>query len=101
MKFSYFSGLRNTLPNLREHSWTEFVAIFGDHVEIPEKSSAALISPAEWVPGVTRSKESVLRVHFAALDLDKISDDALQTVLKILEPYEYFLHTTHSHALSS
>lgn len=101
MKFSYFSGLKNTLPNLRELPWTEFVAMFSAHLEITEKNSAALISPAEWAPGVTRSREMVLRVHFAALDLDKITDDAVAATLKILEPYQYFLHTTHSHAASN
>lgn len=100
MKFSYFSALKNTLPDTHELSWTEFVTKFSVHLEIADKSNAPLISPAEWPSGITRSKDTVLQVHFAALDLDKITDEAVTNVLKILEPYQYFLHTTHSHAAS-
>lgn len=101
MLVSCFKAVASTEPpQLKEVSWTDFVQKLSTHLELADKTKAPAISPAEWPKGISRNGKKVLRVHFAALDLDKITDDVLTAVLKILAPYQYFLHTTHSHAVS-
>lgn len=102
MLVSCFKTVSSTEPPaLQDVTWPQFVQKLNSHRELADKTKAPAISPAEWATGVSRGAAKPLRVHFAALDLDKISDDTLAGVLKILEPYQYFLHTTHSHAASS
>ncbi|MEI6791585.1 MAG: hypothetical protein WCK42_10440, partial [Myxococcaceae bacterium] len=98
MLISHFKNISDTFPRTKEKTWSEFVDEIKTHLEVSAKENATLISPAEWPEGARRSKASVLRLHFAALDLDKISDEVLSNAKQILAPYEYFLHTTYSHA---
>ncbi len=101
MLVSCFKTVSSTEPPvLKDVIWPEFVEKLSSHIELADKTKAPAISPAEWPKGISRSGTKVLRIHFAALDLDKITDDTLESVLKTLEPYQYLLHTTHSHAAS-
>jgi hypothetical protein len=95
---SHFNHVATTLPTVEEIAWDAFTEKFKQHLELPSKELAPVISPAEWPTGSRRSGKSVLRVHFAALDLDKISDELLAGVQEVLAPYRYFIHTTYSHA---
>lgn len=101
MQVSFFTKVSNPIPISQELTWVDFVEKLGSHREVADKLDASAISPAEWPKGVRRSNDKVLRVHFAALDLDKITDETLASVLKLLEPYQYLLHTTYSHAQST
>ncbi|MEI6805570.1 MAG: hypothetical protein WCK49_03575, partial [Myxococcaceae bacterium] len=101
MRFSYFTKVSSTIPILQELSWSEFVERLSSPIEVANKLDAPALSPAEWPAGARRSNDKVLRVHFAALDLDKITEAVLESVLKTLEPFQYVLHTTYSHAGSS
>jgi hypothetical protein len=95
---SNFEQIFDTIPKTENISWTDFVSRYSKHAELVSKTEAKVISPAEWPSGARRQKKRVLRVHFAALDLDKISNDILAQVEKKFDAHCYFIHTTHSHA---
>jgi hypothetical protein len=95
---SNFGRIFDNVPTAENISWTDFVTRYTKHIEIVSKTEAPAISPAEWPLGSRRERKSVVRVHFAALDLDKISDAVLEHVQKALESNRYFIHTTYSHA---
>jgi len=97
VKISKFNHLRDNLPKSTSITWPEFVNCYNKHLIVSDKEAAPLISPAEWPVGVERKKEAVLRVHFAALGLDGVSEEVVQRLREILEPYQFLLSTTWSH----
>lgn len=97
VNISKFDNIRDNLPKSQLISWSEFVGRYNKHLIVSDKEAAPLISPAEWSVGAERKKEGVLRVHFAALDLDGVSEDVVRRLREIVEPYRFLLCTTWSH----
>lgn len=98
MIISNFANVYDKTPQLQELSWEEFTRKLSQHIETDKKTDAPAISPAEWAPGEERKKSKVVRVHLAAIDLDKVSRESLKTLKAKLEPYSYVVHTTWSHS---
>lgn len=98
MFVSKFNSLYNNIPQAESLNWADFVSCYSQHLVVSKKEAAPLISPAEWPQGSERKKEAVLKVHFAALDLDGVSEEVVQRLRETLEPYDFLLCTTWSHA---
>lgn len=97
MLVSNFDSLYDNCPKAENFNWSEFVKRYSRHVEAATKTSVPAISPAEWPPGAQRKKSDVIRIHFAALDLDGVSEDTVSHICEILEPYSFLIYTTWSH----
>ncbi|MEI6806922.1 MAG: primase-helicase family protein, partial [Myxococcaceae bacterium] len=100
MLFSKFKNVYDNLPKTESISWPEFIHRYSQHIIVSTKESAPAISPAEWPAGLERKKEDVLRVHFAALDLDGVSSEVVDRLKAFLESTSYLMYTTWSHAES-
>lgn len=100
MLVSKFDSLYSKLPQSESLGWSDFIRRYSSHLIVAKKEDAPLISPAEWPRGAERNKELVLRIHFAALDLDGVSEELVQQIRKTLTPYNFLLHTTWSHPKS-
>ena len=99
-----FQHARDNRPETVEcASWEELVRLVGRHRASPSKLETPAISPAEYPPGIPRSKDNVRRVHFAMLDFDGrhkkgLTRAELQRVLEITEGTRAMLYTSWSHA---
>jgi hypothetical protein len=98
MFVSRFNDLFDKCPKPQTLSWADFVEMYGKHAVLKDKKAAALLSPAEWPVGDSERKgANVLRVHFAALDLDGVAPEIVTRIRALLEPYAYLMYTTWSH----
>lgn len=96
---SKFDSLFDKRPKPETLSWSDFVGRYGKHAVVRDKKAACLLSPAEWPANdCERKAANVLRVHFAALDLDGVAPDVVTGIRALLEPYAYLMYTTWSHA---
>lgn len=85
--------------------WDGLVQHIGPHrFDYRSKDSVPLICPAEYAPGTSRAKRNVMRVHWGALDIDRVSDADLDRILKRCADYgngqglRFLFYTTWSHA---
>ena len=85
---SLFPNEHTSIPQQRTVAgWLELGPLIGAH-RVQGTKSGPMFSPAEWTPGVAKTKANVLRVHFGVLDLDDISTEALEEVVANLKcPY--------------
>ncbi len=92
-------------------SWEELTQLLTQHKltpchPCPGKSCVFKNGPA-WVPatfgdklnnkGGRRHKKNVLTLTAGVLDFDHLSPEALEGLIKLLEPYQCLIHTSHSH----
>ncbi len=100
MFLSVFNNVYDSSPKSKEVTWSEFIRTYSQHILATKKEDVAAISPAEWPANAKRRKEDVVRVHFAALDLDGVSEKTVEQIKSILEPHSFLAHSTWSHERS-
>ena len=102
MLISYFSNIKQTLPERQEKSWSEFASYLEgcSSIRYMRKIDVPAFSPAEYPPGTHRLKSKVVAVHFGVLDLDKLDDDQMAVVNEKLKGHAHIFYTTWSHAES-
>ncbi len=99
-----FQHARDNRPETVEcASWEELVELVGGHRASPSKLETPAISPAEYPPGLPRSKKNVRRIHFAMLDFDGrhkkgLTRAELEQVLTTAAGLQAMLYTSWSHA---
>ena len=98
MIVSLFESMHQSAPYARILSWDEFSEHFDPHVfTYTRKTDVPCFSPAEYPPDTNRAASRVQRVHFGVLDLDKITDDNLTTLLEAIADTAHIFYTTWSH----
>lgn len=100
MIVSVFARAQDNVPKMRSLEWDEFVQGIGPHREtaVTDKRQLPAFSPAEWIPGTTKLKCNVIRVHFGVLDLDHLTIPQVETVVRSCDGLDAALYTTYSHA---
>lgn len=88
----------DSFPPKVECSWASFCERFGKHIHAPSKTSVAAFSPAEWKKGQPRKKSEVLKIHFAAVDLDEVPEKLVEQIRTKISAYSHLFYTTWSHA---
>lgn len=98
IRLSRFDHARDGIPKPITTTWENFVATLGPHLfDVAEKKKVRAFSPAEFLPGMPRREQHVVRIWFGVLDLDKINAAQLHAVCEKLEGLDAVLYTTWGH----
>lgn len=100
MRLSLFRHARDNAPEgVEVEDWRGLVEQVGEHrILRGDKRDAPALSPAEWPSGTVRSKATVRRVWFGALDFDGITQAELSRVLDATAGLSTIFYTTFSHS---
>ncbi len=98
MKFSFFAHARDNLPTIIELDWAQLCERFSVHdFSHTEKLSVPMFSPCEFTG--TRSVEHAKGAGAAVVDLDHLTEGALQIVFDRIQKrgWKWHFYTTWSH----
>jgi hypothetical protein len=100
MRVSLFSWAMDNVPKPQDLSWETFADTLGPHQYGPKtKLDQPAFSPAEFVPGLGKRDQAVLRVHFGVLDVDKVPEATLLAIVERVTQLglDAVVYTTWSH----
>jgi len=105
LTFTVYQHVKDTAGAAHCAPWANWVEIFSEHVvrgELADGENIEALERQKNGPAVvlglvegTRGKENVKYIDALALDLEKKSEEELNTILEIINPYEWALYSTH------
>lgn len=107
--FTVYPSARSRVGETKTTSWEDWAALLTTHrqigfpsdVDATEKHlNEAKLQTSALILGYVegnRSKKNVQTIEALALDLEKLSEETVLAVLRLLDPFEWVSYTTHKH----
>lgn len=96
MQLSYFESVWDTMPDVKEYTFEEFVQAH-EPVRTNSKEKVPLYSPAIYEG--TRAKDNVREVTAIVFDIDDLTPEDYSTLVAVADSWscQYLIHSTFSH----
>lgn len=96
LTFTTYPTARTTTGQPSSKTWESWCEIFAARAVRESKDGPSVVL-GEIAKEKRRAKANVRAAHAIGIDLEKLTQEVVAQVFDALDPYEYFMWTTHSH----
>ncbi len=92
---SEFRNCKDTIPQLKSHTWSSFCDEYSEH-KISDKKDGPAWSPVNYLEGTTRHNKNVSHISMAVMDID--DGTPLDEIITKLSGFTCLIHSSYSHS---
>ena len=99
LTFTVYKNARSTAGEPHTRPWNDWIGAFSKR-DVREQKDGPAVILGEIAKGKRRSSANVRAAHAIGIDIEKMDEARIEAVFDALEPFTYFVWTTHSHTPS-